>query len=331
MEKPLLIKSQEPVGSISSSPSPGSNPMSAFYNNSERLKTGPQIPGKSTVEYFENTPGLFTYNRDRARAMHRARFREREKLADFMENGESPIQVPKFLRPYYENFVSEYFAYYGSSWKLFDRIIVYILIVYVFFLVALFIKRLIFSYKPKFMVTDGFVGDILWYVKDKQVYHKFKLFYIINLFIFISAVFVMAFVFVNIFKIVQTWEAFFYYTHVNYCVPTVKGNQHYLRSLNWFFSKQESYTAAGINRKQFVQMLYYPKNGIYNWTRIYTDLQRVEFREEGFSETDIELYRPRITKLDRMVFSNLPPYFWNSFEVLPSNKPYVSAGCSAPR
>jgi hypothetical protein len=282
------------------------------------------------IEYFDRTPGLFTYARDHVRAIKKALSMERIKLNEFLQSNEPPWRLPEWLRPYYENFISEYFAYLGSSWKLFDRLVMYLLLVYVFFLVVLFIKRLIFSYKPSFLTADGFVGDVLWYVKDKQIYHKFKLFYLINLFIFIFAVIVMVVIFVDIFKIVQTWEAFFYYTHVNYCVPTVKGNQHYLRPVGWFFSKRESYTAAGINRKHFVEMLYYPKNDFFTRTRVYTMDHFIDFKRDGFSESSLEP-RPRITKFDRMVFSNLPGYFWSSFTALPSNKPYVSPGYLGPR
>lgn len=325
MEQPLIIKSQEPMlGSLPTIPT------STSIMPDERLRHGiPLNPsaGGGTLDFSDKFPRN-TYPQEQMREAYFKYLKSKKLVVDYMEK-EAPWQLPRWLRPYYEYTVSEYFSYFSKAWGLIDQLIAYLLLIYIFFLVLLFVKRLFIKHKPLFMVSRGFVGDMLWYVKDKQIYHKFKLFYLINLFIFIFAVFLMVSVFVDIFRIVQNWEVFFYFTHVNYRVPYGNGNQtsRYLHPTGRFFSKREVSTIAGINRKRFVEMLYYPKNNLYVRSHTYAKYEIVQIREEGYFTRFLHT-RPYVTKLDRMVFNI--PRIW-VFRVLPYDKPLVPFEFSAPR
>jgi len=245
---------------------------------------------------------------------------EKVKIDKFLNSDEATWFFPKWLRSYYQHYISGLFDYFTINHTLFEVITSYILVIYVVLLVVLFIKKLVFPYRPVFMRSNGFVGNVYWYVKDTQIYGKFKIFYILNFCFFIGACFLLIYVSYYTFELIYMLEQSFYFTRVDYYPPVFNGNQHYVRHSEYLWSKKYFYNQANIPRKHFLEMFYYPHKTILTHPRIYSGRELFLMEEhDDLYLTSYLVPRPYYSKIDRML-STCPSPFWNSFHILPYEK-----------
>ena len=260
-----------------------------------------------------------SFLKDRLLAAKRVRTGEKVSIDKFLNSDEAPWLFPKWLRSYYQHYISGWFDYFTINHALFEVITSYILVIYLILLVVLFLKKLVVPYRPAFMKTDGFVGNVYWYVKDKQIYSKFKSFYVLNFCFFICACFTLVYVSCYTFEVLYMLEQAFYFTHVHYYPPVLNGNRHYLRHSEWLWTKKYFYNQANIPRKHFIEMIYYPHKTPLTRPKVYTEYELFQISQTDYATAYLSPRR-YYSKLDRMLSSNCPSPFWNSFHVLPYEK-----------
>jgi len=180
------------------------------------------------------------------------------------------------------------------------------------------------------MRSNGFVGNIYWYVKDKQIYGKFKIFYTLNFCFLIVACFLLLYTSCYTLELVHMLEQTFYITHVHYYPPVSNGNRYYLRHVEWLWPRRHFSNQANIPRKHFIEMLFYPHSNVL--TRPISKYSVYELAQlTEFENLTARLFsRPYYSKIDRMLSSKCPSPFWDSFHVLPYNKPKSSTSSFVP-
>jgi len=85
-----------------------------------------------------------SYIKETIFSINRARTDQKVKINKFLNSDEAPWLFPKWLRSYYQYYISGWFDQLFINYTLFEVLISYIVVIYVVLLVVLFLKKLIF-------------------------------------------------------------------------------------------------------------------------------------------------------------------------------------------
>jgi len=136
----------------------------------------------------------------------------------------------------------------------------------------------------------------------------------------VGACFLLIYVAYDTFEAVYVFEQDFYFMHVHYYPPVFNGNRHYLRHSEWLWSKKYFYNQANMPRRHFIEVMFYPHETVLTRPKVLVN-QHELYAEKHLDYTSSLLSpRPYYSKVDRML-STCPSPFWDSFHLLPYDKP----------